>query len=81
MQSDEFSCSARSRSKHTCLWVPLLAGLFLFTFNLWAGPNTTTVTDVIYRADGSPAAGTLLGLFFNRRRVWQWKKAVPNGIY
>jgi len=60
MQSNGFSCASQSRRKRTCLWVGLLAGLLFCSFNLWAGPNTTTVADVVYRADGSPAAGTLL---------------------
>ena len=60
MQSEHSSCSARSRRKHTCLWVGVVAGLLLLTSTLVAGPTTTVVSDVVYRADGSAAGGTLL---------------------
>lgn len=60
MQLRDSSCSARSRSKHACIRVGVIAGLLLLTTTLWAGPTTTTVSDVVYRADGSAAGGTLL---------------------
>ena len=60
MKTQSKSCSPRSRCKHACTWVGILAGLLFFTANLMAGPNTTTVSDVVYRADGLPAGGTLL---------------------
>jgi len=60
MQLNFFSCSARSRRRNWCIWAGIIAGLFCLVPTCWAAPNTTTVTDVVYRADGTPAAGTLL---------------------
>jgi len=60
MQSKSFSCSARGRRTYSSIWVGLIAGLLLFVPSLKAGPTTTTVSDVVYRADGLPAGGTLL---------------------
>jgi hypothetical protein len=42
------------------LWM-LLVGLVLWASPSWgAAPATTRISDVVYRADGTPAAGTLL---------------------
>ena len=60
MQSKSSSCSMRGRRKNSCLWVGVFAGLFFLVPALKAGPNTTTVSDIVYRADGLPAGGTLL---------------------
>jgi hypothetical protein len=40
--------------------LPLLLGLGLLSLSWAAGPATTRINDVVYRADGTPAAGTLL---------------------
>ncbi len=60
MKIEHSSCSTRSRRRNSCLWAGLIAGLICFTLTLHAGPATTTVSDVVYRADGSAAGGTLL---------------------
>jgi len=60
MQLNISSCSARSRRRHTCILAGIIAGLLCLVPLSWGAPNTTTVTDVVYRADGSPAGGTLL---------------------
>ena len=60
MKTGNSSCSTRSRRRNSCLWAGLIAGLLLWTTPLHAGPATTTVSDVVYRADGSAAGGTLL---------------------
>lgn len=61
MTIDFFSCSMWSRRKYSCRWGCLVAVLLLcLTTAASAGPGTTTVSDVVYRADGLPAGGTLL---------------------
>jgi hypothetical protein len=63
MKIHSSSCSARSRRKPRFVWGCLVAAFFIFVLfptGTWAGPNTTLVSDVVYRADGLPAGGTLL---------------------
>src|SRR5258708_8031649 len=52
---------ARSRRRPTGrLFYLLLVGSMLFPVMLQGAPATTTISDVVYRADGTPAAGVLL---------------------
>lgn len=58
------NCKCSKRAALLPVWQTLLAavilGLALFPLRLLAQLSTTTVQGTIYRADGSPAAGTLL---------------------
>ncbi len=61
MQLSNLACSGRSRSGRLMAPFFVLAALLAIGCKpMWAGPATTIVTDVIYRADGTPAAGTML---------------------
>lgn len=50
----------RSMERLFCCEVRLAAVLWLSTLTWAAGPVLTTIQDTIYRADGTPAAGTVL---------------------
>jgi len=60
MEISRLACSGRSRSGRLLAPFFILALLVLGSRPLLAGPAMTTVTDIVYRADGNPAAGTLL---------------------
>lgn len=61
MQLSILACSGRSRSGRILAPFFILAALLtLCSRPLMAGPAITIVNDVVYRADGNPAAGTLL---------------------
>src|SRR3954463_4404518 len=60
MQLSNWACSGRSRRGRILAPFFILAALLGLGRPLMAGPATTLVTDVVYRADGSPAAGTML---------------------
>src|SRR5690349_105176 len=61
MQFKNWVCSERSRSGRILAPFFIFGALLIFTSRpLMAVPATTIVNDVVYRADGNAAAGTLL---------------------
>ena len=61
MQFSDLVCSLRGGGGHLRVSLFILAAVMLIGSGAaMAGPTTTLVNDVVYRADGTPAAGTLL---------------------
>src|SRR3954470_5141815 len=61
MQLSDLACFMRSRIERTLVFIASVAvALMMSGGQAWAGPATTVVSDVVYRADGTPAAGKLL---------------------
>lgn len=60
MQLGKSACSVRSRSGRILAPLFILVAVLTLGLPLMAGPGTTIVNDVVYRADGGAAAGTML---------------------